>query len=551
MGHSLGQKGTRPLLAFHVHFPYPQGNINTFFFQLDGREPLNTRTLTAIRSRYPLALFLFLYFLFAILTYQDYGSTFDESGVYTRGVLLFHSLTHADWTRLDHKTVPDDGLVVYDHLYSCLLYCLNSSCDLDQYHLLNLLFGALVFIAMFEVLLWRYPKPWLCLLGPIFLFFIPRFMGDLPANPKDMPFAVFYFLALAAILYYHGHPKTSWFRQGLVLGLFFGLAVCSRLLGLSLFLIYPLFVLHFYWHGVKHRGLKTFKPFAQRNGMIWCTALAVTTLLVLATWPYLRVDTISRLTDLLILSRHFAWVNPVLFMGREILSTQLPWTYLFVWVLITTPLFILSFLALSLTRLRKTFQNPLWVLLASTLSIHFFLYLTLRPVLYDGLRHYLFLLPILSAWAAMTAIEFFTDKKPLLPKRVAGVLVALNLLWVIGQMVLLHPYEYIYFNETVGGVKGTEGRFDNDYWGASYKEAMVWLKGNAPTEGTVKVTCSGNPYQLLDCLAPNMKWTDELNDADYYLSTTRDNKDKLAGSAPVVHVVQREGIPLCYVFKLK
>jgi hypothetical protein len=40
-------------------------------------------------------------------------------------------------------------------------------------------------------------------------------------------------------------------------------------------------------------------------------------------------------------------------------------------------------------------------------------------------------------------------------------------------IVRLHPYEYIYYNEIVGGVRGAEGVFDLDYWCTALREAMV------------------------------------------------------------------------------
>jgi hypothetical protein len=143
-------------------------------------------------------------------------------------------------------------------------------------------------------------------------------------------------------------------------------------------------------------------------------------------------------------------------------------------------------------------------------------------------------------------------KRPLLKKIIIG-LAAINLLAVAFHMVRLHPYEYLYFNELTCGLKGSEGKFDNDYWGASFREAVEWLKANEIKDDKriCKIYGSGNPYQIFYYFSGNMKWVDNIKDADYYLSTTRDKKHLLAGSAPVIHVVRREGVPLNYIYMLK
>jgi hypothetical protein len=198
-------------------------------------------------------------------------------------------------------------------------------------------------------------------------------------------------------------------------------------------------------------------------------------------------------------------------------------------------------------------ENPLYVLVGIAVTVNAAFVLALKPVLYDGLRHFLFLLPILAGIAALSAIEWLRSRpKGILFKIILG-LCLFNGLTVVYQLVQLHPYEYIYFNEIIGGLKGSQGKFDNDYWGASFKEAVDWLEKNEATDPKkiYKVTGSGNSYQIFYYFTPNMKWVDELKVADYYISYTRDNKQALVDPSKVIHVVEREGVPLNDIFKLK
>ena len=264
-------------------------------------------------------------------------------------------------------------------------------------------------------------------------------------------------------------------------------------------------------------------------------------------------DYFKHFFEVLTLSRNFFWQNHVLFLGQQVLSTHLPWYYLPVWLLIGLPLFVLFLTVYSLAGLLKKWKDPLFILMLAALAVNLMVYFLAKPVIYDGLRHFLFLIPILVVLAASGAVEFWLGSSRSLVKNIVAGLVALNLLVVGVHMVRLHPYEYIYFNELTGGLKGSEGNFDSDYWGASFREAVEWLHRNETKDkaGIYKITGNGNPYQIFYYFPKNIEWVDDIKNADYYLSTTRDNKHLLAGSAPVIHIVEREGVPLNYVFKLK
>jgi 4-amino-4-deoxy-L-arabinose transferase-like glycosyltransferase len=53
--------------------------------------------------------------------------------------------------------------------------------------------------------------------------------------------------------------------------------------------------------------------------------------------------------------------------------------------------------------------------------------------------------------------------------------------------VVLHPYEYIYYNSLVGGVSGAFRDYESDYWCTSYKAAMEYVNQVAPQGATVAV----------------------------------------------------------------
>ncbi len=505
----------------------------------------------ALRLRFPLLLWVIFYLLWAFLTSSDYGMTFDESGVYARGVGMCHYLTHDDFQGFVMPD-PHDDQEFYGHLYSVALNVLNPSQSVEADHRLNMLFALLIFIVLYELLLHQTHQSWLSLLGPVFLFLCPRFMGDIPANPKDMPFAVFYFLALGGIYLLHRRPQTHLLAKALGLGVLFGLTQASRMLGFTLYGVYLLFEFYFFFFS----GKTTREPWLTRlreNLKLLMLVFITSCFLMMATWPYLGSNFLNHLVRLLHMASGFTWRNNVLFMGEEINSAALPWTYLPVWVGITTPLFILFLLALSFRKTTRFLKNEVWVLGAIALLLNFGLYLALKPVLYDGLRHFLFFLPLMVLLAALAAIDWMSQPpKPRINYLVIG-LVCLNMAVVVVHLVRLHPYEYVYFNELAGGLPGSVEKFDNDYWGASFKEAVAHVRKETDRDPakTYWVNASGNPYQVFYYFPPNLKWTDDITLADYYLSTSRDGREKINLPFKDLYRLTREGVTLNYDYRLK
>ena len=277
-------------------------------------------------------------------------------------------------------------------------------------------------------------------------------MGSIPANPKDVPFAVFYFLSLSLVyLFERKFPglKFRWF----FLGLLFGFTISSRIVGFTLFPILLFYDFHLYRTGKGKKG-QGFQKWFRRKILEWSGTLVVSQVLCAILWPFLGQNYFKNLPLVFLLSARFPPKFSFLFMGHMADSLTYPWYYLPLWIGITTPLFILAYFLGSLWLVKKAKPDPLFVLQGSAFLLNLGIYFLLHPAVYDGLRHFLFLLPLMAALAAMGFIEFF-QKRPWgrLQKTTAGLTLA-GVLATAVQLVLLHPYEYAYFNILVGGFKG-------------------------------------------------------------------------------------------------
>jgi hypothetical protein len=113
-----------------------------------------------------------------------------------------------------------------------------------------------------------------------------------------------------------------------------------------------------------------------------------------------------------------------------------------------------------------------WRSLAATglwFAIPFVYVLWQRPPMYDGFRHFLFILPPVFALGGIAMDAMLTWLRgPALRLAVVAVLIAPGLL----AGLRLHPYEYTYYNLFAGGTDQASYNFETDYWLTCYKEAL-------------------------------------------------------------------------------
>jgi hypothetical protein len=497
------------------------------------------------RQRIPFLLFLALYLVFSFWTFRDYGATWDEQEAYQGGTALYNYLLHGvKPAYLDPE---------HSYPYTFLLNFITSKVDFEFLHLLNLLFATFLFWAVFEVLLAQYGKRWWALAGPVFLFFNLPFLGSIPANPKDVPFAIFYFISLAAI--YLFEEKSPQFKvRWAILGSLFGITICSRIVGFTLFPILIFFDTYGYWTQKKKRGPKGWKKWFKPKALDWLGALVVSQFFCIILWPYLGENYFSNIFNVIGLSTHFPPRFESLFMGSMTDSLTYPWYYLPLWICITAPLFILVFFIYSFFMSKAVQFNKLYVLLMGTFLFNMGLYLFLHPAIYDGLRHFLFLLPIMSTLAVIAFIEYFKLGFSSIDRKIVGLATSVGMGVTATHLISLHPYEYSYFNELAGGFKGAYGKYETDYWVASMKEAVEWLKSNELKDPNriYKIFVLGHPPQYQIYFNPQMQYVPEAAGADYSIVMTRAGiKPDLKDKAEIIHRVEREGAPLCFILKLR
>ena len=126
------------------------------------------------------------------------------------------------------------------------------------------------------------------------------------------------------------------------------------------------------------------------------------------------------------------------------------------------------------------------VALAATLPI--LIAVMTRPVVYNGIRHIVFVLPPFAVLGGLAATWIWQRLQAYGRTAViaGGLALLAGLASPVVDMVRLHPYEYTDYNHLAGGVPGARKDFMLDYWGLSFKQASQKLAAYTQTQSAIE-----------------------------------------------------------------
>lgn len=517
------------------------------------------------RSTFPLLVLLMINLIAGLLTFRHYGLSWDEPLFYAYGdaigyaySLQEHLSGDFDLNRAygpsgdDHKTRGPAYLILTRNL----VYGLQALTGLRQreaWHLVNFVTFQ-VGAALIYLLTLRLSNPknrWAALSSAALFSTQPLLWGHAFINPKDPPFLVFFsaaFISGLRLIDETRRPNSrtihllGWsLLAGTLLGAATAIRVLAPLAGVLIFLY------AFFQRGPASWRTKTLK---------WLFLYGLTAVLsMLALWPYLWESPVQRFIEVF----QFMSANPtqlqVLFAGQMYRAYDLPRRYLPVYLLITLtepvwPLF-LTGLAVTIRHIWK--QSETWILPALLLlwfGVPFGYVLLKRPPMYDGFRHFLFIVPPIFIFAGL-GMDALCRRL----KWVGAGLAILLLLPGLASIFTLHPYEYTYYNSFVGGTRGAFRQYETDYWLTCYKEAVQQLNQNAPA---ARLIVHREAYIAAAYAAPGLTVLDaraikhDLQPGDYYLIASRLNEDlRVRRDLPVVFSVERAGARFCVLKQVK
>jgi hypothetical protein len=517
-------------------------------------------TLDELWNRLFLALLLVAAVL-VVLTFRSYGVTWDEDMQRWYGdLVLDHYLSWIGLAKKPHWLVlySYGDLYNYGAVFDITAAALTRFSPLGVFetrHLFNAFVGLVGIVGAWK-LGTRLGGARAGFLAALFLLLVPNYYGQMFNNPKDIPFAVGFIWAtyyLVRIVPFLPRPPL---RLVLKLAVVTGLAMAVRVGGLLLVCYLGLMLALFAtWQGFATRRVSVLIGTAWIS--LWRVYLPVAILaygLMLVFWPWAQSAPIANPLSALAVFSHEIIPTKILFDGRLYAPGTVPWTYLPTYIGLALPELLVALLlaapivaGVALTR-RQNWQIdrvlPLFVL-GFTIVYPVAYAIAVNVVLFNGMRHFIFVLPPIAVAAALVAdialrrLADFSYRKP--------VYAALGLYGLahVSVMVMLHPDQYVYYNGFVGGVAGAENKFKLDYWANSYAEAVHGLEnalrkqyGADFEEREFTVAVNGPPVSARYYFPPNFRTVVQANKADFVIGFTLDDAEHNLSDLPIYRVTR-------------
>ena len=499
------------------------------------------------------------------LTFRDYGLGWDD-------------YTHAEYAdlllRMYGSGFKDTGALSFANLYmygggfDMAAALLHKIIPLELFETRRLL-GAIVGVTGLAVT-WRLGRrvggPLAGLAALLLLALCPIFYGHMFMNPKDAPFAVaMVILMLGLVRLAEEYPQPSP-RTILIVGLGAGLSIGSRILG-GLALIYalvgflPLFVDEFRKLGTRE-ALHRFAHVVH----VLVPGLILGYLIMGLIWPWSVIEPANPFRALTYFSHFFEKPWKEMFDGALVSVPDMPWSYLPTLFALQLPEVLL---ALTIAGVIGTFMTlprsdvparRKTILLMLTLAAIFPILVAIvkRPALYNGIRHFIFVIPPMTVLAGLAFARGMNwlkeNRRNWQPAAVA--VFSFGLLLSLGEMIRLHPYQYTHFNHIAGTVRAADDRYMLDYWGLALKQASDGLREQldeeqeAPPKGRKwKVAVCGPQRPAQVALGPDFTIGWDSHAADFAMTLGEFYCKGL--TAPVMVEIKRDDVVFARVYDIR
>lgn len=335
----------------------------------------------------------------------------------------------------------------------------------------------------------------------IIVFLSPTYIGYSFWQTKDAPVAAGFIISIYYIIQiYKNYPSISLkYFIGLTFGIVLSLSV--RIHGVLIIFYFIVFGLAFIILFKKQLGNKK-----QIIKFILYSffSLSVGYILGFSTYPvFWEEGMLFIFKALKTLSSH-PQNPPVLFEGQLIRSNELPWYYLLKVLGITLPLFIFYMLLLASA---SVFTNKSkWEHLINSFLFFAFIFPVVYVIisdadLYGGWRHELFIYPPLVLFCTIGFYDILKciSAKPL---KIGLVIVCSTLIINSGYWVIKNaPFQYFYYNEFVGGIKGAFTNYSLDDIQLSNEIGLKYLLENEDIEPEQII--AANTLVVHDMAIPN------------------------------------------------
>ena len=468
-------------------------------------------------------IFSIIYISFGLFTFKDYGIGIEEhfqrsSGFYWLNYILqFTSLESLkeivqgkiSLINQNILNLPDvEGVKFYGVIFdlpTAFLEVIFKIQEPQDYfylrHLINYLIFYISGVLFFMILKMRIKINFICFLGFCIYLLSPRIYGNSFFDSKDL---LFLSIFTATVFFYFNYENKKNIISLILFSLFCAFSTSTRIVGLA----FPISFIFIYL-------LKCFneKEYTDSFKIIFLFIFLYILSLFLH-WPYLWTLNLNEYLNFFSVFKSLTETT-VYFKGDFYSNKFLPTSYLPLWILITTPIFIIFFYLMGVFFFLKriflrlifikeySIYNDLWRGENEKKDLFIFiiflqiiiLYLNFKTNLYGGWRIFYFLNFIISYYASLGFyIVYLKIKKNLLIKNLTFFSIFIFFLELIFKLYVYHPYQSMYFNNLTNDK--TKQLFEVDTQSLSRADAIKHIVNNSKNMQRIKIgTASWTPLE--------------------------------------------------------
>ena len=447
-------------------------------------------------QRYIEIVVFFSFFIIGLILYKDFGFNIDEKFHRVNGFYWLNyianffslnelvSITENKLQSISGFTLSDIEYynkysIIFDVPAAILEILLNLNSKIEFYYLRHILvfiyfFLGLIFI--YKLFLNRFKTRSVAILGTILLFLTPRLFGDSFQNTKDIIFLTF---LIISTYYSFKVIENSSIKNIFIFSFLSAVGISVRMFGIIL--PFSLIVM---------KIISTNENNFKRNIKNIFLVIILHSIFIIMIWPLLWENPINNLIGYFkILNDYFN--AKVFFLGNYYNPSLLPYYYLPVWILISTPLLhLLLFFLGAVIIIRRFFlrffsiktNNPfpdLWRSISEKKDfyilinfISFFLILVFLNIkMYNSWRIAYFFNFYIIYFATFSIFLFYSRERYLqIKKKIFNFIFFVLIIFTIIRIIIYHPYQSLYFN--IITPKFIKNNVEVDYTGLSSFEFL-------------------------------------------------------------------------------
>lgn len=519
-------------------------------------------------------LFGVIFFIFGLLIYKDYGVSMDEPIERLRGISstiefakFFNIQNLLNWKTISENIGTDffDGyfgaffeytLIIIEYFLYILFGDLSTTFSFQFRHLFSLFIFSFIGINSFITLInLRFNNATISILACLLLVLSPRIFAHAFYDLKDIGFLSFNLMCVVFVIKLIEKPNFKYiFLTSLITAICINIRTIAILNVLIALIFMPIFI--------KKNNKNASKLDLISPAFLYLVLTAIFTFIL---WPWLWKSPLDNFLIALSSAANLTTQVVTLFLGSQYPAKEVPFYYLPVWILISTPIiyfpFFIAGIFLTISTLMKSphlhnFDNHKLIdaISLTYLIIPMSLATLLHTPMFDGWRHYYFTYPFFIYFIA-TALNwclFHFPKKYYFKSKLIIVFVIGYLAFTI---IYYHPYQHSFFNVLAG--TNLKDKFDIDYWGLSTKQALELIQKKSKLQfykifisSDIKVDATLKTFNQLE--KQKFLFVDRAEDSDFIITNFRNDKFNLknySNKFSVLYVEKKFGEPIFTLYE--